>query len=155
MKSSLSRLIPFLLFLCQLPTAKIPSVLFPLLPSSHPGRPAYRNSTNSNDLLCLFITPRHGPRRKHSLSIVEKSCLQRRCITTGSYSIVAYVFVAVGMFLLSSCIPMDVFSDFNIPAFGCHVTLLLHVEVYRIQDLFPQLHNIPRFEENFKYSSCS
>jgi hypothetical protein len=30
----------------------------------------------------LFITPRHGPRRKHSLSIVEKACLQRHCIAT-------------------------------------------------------------------------
>jgi hypothetical protein len=29
----------------------------------------------------LFITPRHGPRRKH-LSIAEKACLQRRFIAT-------------------------------------------------------------------------
>jgi hypothetical protein len=28
------------------------------------------------------ITPRHGPRREHSLSIVEKACLPLRCIAT-------------------------------------------------------------------------
>jgi hypothetical protein len=30
----------------------------------------------------FFLTALHGPRRKHSISIVETSCLQRRCITT-------------------------------------------------------------------------
>jgi hypothetical protein len=30
----------------------------------------------------LFITTSHGPRRKHTLSIVVKVCLQRRCIAT-------------------------------------------------------------------------
>jgi hypothetical protein len=30
----------------------------------------------------LFIITLHGPRRKHSLSIVGKACLQHRCIAT-------------------------------------------------------------------------
>jgi hypothetical protein len=30
----------------------------------------------------LFLSTLHGPRRKHSLSIVGKACLQGRCIAT-------------------------------------------------------------------------
>jgi hypothetical protein len=30
----------------------------------------------------LFFVTLYGPRRKHSLSVVEKACLQRRCIAT-------------------------------------------------------------------------
>jgi hypothetical protein len=54
----------------------------PLVPSSYPGRLASRNSPDSNDLLCPFLNPRHRSRRKHSLSIVEKACLERRCVRT-------------------------------------------------------------------------
>jgi hypothetical protein len=32
-------------------------------------------TTKSNFPLCPFVTPRHGSRRKYSLSIVEKACL--------------------------------------------------------------------------------
>jgi hypothetical protein len=35
---------------------------------------------NSNDFLCSIITPLHGPRRKYSLSIVEKACLLILCL---------------------------------------------------------------------------
>jgi hypothetical protein len=49
----------------------------------------------------FFITTLHGTRRKRSLSIVGKACLQRRCIATevtlayslpreGVYRVVAY-----------------------------------------------------------------
>jgi hypothetical protein len=85
MKSSLYSLIPFLTFLLnflRLPFQELDPVLVPLLPSSHPGRLAPRSSTDWNDLLVLFISRRHGLRRKHSLSIVEKACLQRRCMAT-------------------------------------------------------------------------
>jgi hypothetical protein len=34
----------------------------------------------SNEL--FYIATLHGPRRKHSLSVVERACLQRRCIAT-------------------------------------------------------------------------
>jgi hypothetical protein len=32
------------------------------------------------------ITPRHGPRRKHSPSIVVEACLPRRCLATALYA---------------------------------------------------------------------
>jgi hypothetical protein len=44
--------------------------------------------------------------------------------SNGSYSIVARVFIAVGMCLANRCLAMNVYSDFTIPAFGRHVTLL-------------------------------
>jgi hypothetical protein len=37
-------------------------------------------ATNPNSILCPFVTPRHGPRRKHSLSIVHKAYLLIRCL---------------------------------------------------------------------------
>jgi hypothetical protein len=57
----------------------------PLIPCSNPGRLASRNS---NRLECyfsielFFITTLHGPRRKHSISIAGKVCLELRCIAT-------------------------------------------------------------------------
>jgi hypothetical protein len=47
--------------------------------------------------------------------------------SNGSYSIVACVFVAMGMCLLNNCLAMDVSSDFTVPAFGCHVTIQMNV----------------------------
>jgi hypothetical protein len=38
-------------------------------------------TADSNDILCLSITPQHGPRRKLSLSIVE-ACSPHHCIAT-------------------------------------------------------------------------
>jgi hypothetical protein len=43
--------------------------------------------------------------------------------SNGSYSTVACVFVAAGTCFLSSCLAMDVSSDFTIAAFGRHVTI--------------------------------
>jgi hypothetical protein len=43
-----------------------------------------------------------------------------------SYSIVPCQFVAGGPCLQSLCLAMNVYSDFTIPVFGCHVTVLLH-----------------------------
>jgi hypothetical protein len=42
----------------------------------------------------------------------------------GSYSFVAGVFVAAGICLLSRCLAINVYSDFVIPVFGRHVTIL-------------------------------
>jgi hypothetical protein len=44
-----------------------------LLPSSHPGRLASRNSTQFFSTELFITTTLHGPRRKHSLSIVGKA----------------------------------------------------------------------------------
>jgi hypothetical protein len=52
--------------------------------------------------------------------------------SNGSYSIVAFIFVAAGMCLQSRCLAMNVYSDFIIPAFGRHVTLCLRETAIRI-----------------------
>jgi hypothetical protein len=49
--------------------------------------------------------------------------------SNGRYSIVACVFVAVGMCLPSRCLVMNSYSDFTIPAFGCHVMLRIRDHV--------------------------
>jgi hypothetical protein len=49
--------------------------LIPLLPSSYPGRLVSWNSTDSNNLLVIFIAPGHGLHRKHSSSTVAHTRL--------------------------------------------------------------------------------
>jgi hypothetical protein len=106
-----------------IPNTRLNSI--PLLPSSYPGRLASRNSTHhstttlstttySNDLLCPFITPRHGSRRKHNLSVVEKACLLIRCLTMNIILLRAYA--SAGMCLASRCL-----------AVGLYVTILFDV----------------------------
>jgi hypothetical protein len=46
--------------------------------------------------------------------------------SNGICSIVACVFVAAGMCLLSRCLVLNDYSDFTIPAFGRHVTIIFH-----------------------------
>jgi hypothetical protein len=80
MKSSLHSLIPFLQFLLnhlRLPTLSI------LCSQAH-ILAGWRLETQLTQTILFvhFITPRHGLRRKHSFSLVEKACLQRRCIAT-------------------------------------------------------------------------
>jgi hypothetical protein len=75
----------------------------------------------------LFIATRHGQRRKYSLSIVKRACLQRRCIATEVNRLLHAYSFAAGMCLLRRCLAMDVSSDFTIPAFGRHVTILLNI----------------------------
>jgi hypothetical protein len=80
MKSSLHSLVHFLPLFSSCQFRRLNSI--PLLPSSYPGRLASWNSTLHFRLLlytrlllllgcvfwlCPFITPRHGPHRKHSL----------------------------------------------------------------------------------------
>jgi hypothetical protein len=69
MKSSLHQLIPFLPLFCN---CQISST--PLLPSS---RQAGVSKLDSTRLWLLKWTTLHGPRRKHSLSIVGKDCSQQ------------------------------------------------------------------------------
>jgi hypothetical protein len=45
--------------------------------------------------------------------------------SNGSYSIVSCVFVAAVMCLMSCCLAMNVYSDFTIPVFWHHVTILI------------------------------
>jgi hypothetical protein len=57
-------LIPFLPLFCNCHFRKLDSIQF--LTSRLSGVPKLDYSASSR-LLCLFITPRHGPRRKHNL----------------------------------------------------------------------------------------
>jgi hypothetical protein len=61
-------------------------------------------TTHSNDLLCPFITHWHGPRRKHSLAVVEKASLLIRCLTIDVLLLSAYA--SAGMCLPSRCLVM-------------------------------------------------
>jgi hypothetical protein len=101
MKSSFYGLIPFLPLFCN---CQLNS--FSPLPGSYPGRMASRISTPFSSTELFFITALHGPRRKHG---------------SGSYLIVACVFIAAGLCFPSRCLAMNVYCDFTIPAFGRHV----------------------------------
>jgi hypothetical protein len=82
----------------------------------------------------------HGPRRKHSLSIVGKTCLQRRCIAT-----------EVTQLLLAYSLPRQVFSE-SLPRnehlfwlhysgfqASCHNTVKLCLYFLALRDHTPQL----------------
>jgi hypothetical protein len=75
MKSSFHSLIHFLPLLCN---CQLNSIL--VLASTYPVR--LRNSTQFFRTELFFVTTLRRPRRKHSLSIVGKACLQGRCIAT-------------------------------------------------------------------------
>jgi hypothetical protein len=66
----------------------------------------FLRTTHSNDLLWPFITSRHGPRRKHSLSIVEKVCLLIRCLVMDVLLLRAYT--SARLCLPSRCLAMGV-----------------------------------------------
>jgi hypothetical protein len=93
----------------------------PLLPNSYDG------STNSSELFSTITL--HRPRRKYSLSIVEKVCLQRRCIAMEVTRLFLCLFVAVGMCLPSPCLAMNVYSDLTIPVLGRHAIICAISEV--------------------------
>jgi hypothetical protein len=80
MEPSFHSLIPFSPLFCNCQFRRLNSI--PLLPSSYPGRLASRNSTQFFTIEFFSITTLHRSRRKRSLSIVGKSCLQCRCIAT-------------------------------------------------------------------------
>jgi hypothetical protein len=124
MKSSLHSLIPFLQFLlsysanCQL--RRSDSNL--LLSSSYSGRLASRNSTQF-DLTLLYNHFARATQKRLPL-YCWKSVLTALLHSNGIFSIVACVFVAARMCLPSRCLAIYVYSDFTIPAFGRHVTIL-------------------------------
>jgi hypothetical protein len=115
-------LIPFLPLFCNCEFWRLDSIQFLC---SQAGRLASRNSTPFFSTEIFFITTFQGPHRKVSFSIVGKACLQRRCIATKVYSIVACVFVVAGICLPSCCLAMNVYSDFAISALGRSITIFL------------------------------
>jgi hypothetical protein len=88
-KNSFHSLIPFLLSLLYhllLPSPELYPILF-LCSQAHITA-GWQLEIRLTSMLLLpvseffFITTLHGPRRKHSLSIVGKACLECRCIAT-------------------------------------------------------------------------
>jgi hypothetical protein len=65
----------FLTIILQMPIPKTRRSSIPLLPTSHPGRLASRNSTQFFSTELFFIITLDGTHRKYSLSIDEKACL--------------------------------------------------------------------------------
>jgi hypothetical protein len=74
--------LPFLLYHLRLPSPEADPTLFSNSTEINSSSTELSQllTTNANDLLRPFITPRHIPRKKHSLSIVEKACLLIRCL---------------------------------------------------------------------------
>jgi hypothetical protein len=110
----------FLAIILQLPIPKTRVSSIPLFPSSYPGRLASRNSTlfNSNLLYNSFARTTQKTQPLYCWEDMRRAPLHRN----GSYSIVAYVLISAGICLPSSCLEMDVCSDFTILVFGRHVT---------------------------------
>jgi hypothetical protein len=99
MKSSYLSLILFLpssqLF-CQLPPPETLSVQFLCSQAHIVARWRLETQLTQMIFFVLFIPSRHGARRKHGLSIVEKACLRSRCIA-----------VEVIRFLLAYLLPRE------------------------------------------------
>jgi hypothetical protein len=112
----------FCIFYLACTTRRLSSI--PLYASSYPGRLASRNSPQFFSTELFFITTLHGPLRKHSLSIAGKACLLRRCIATEVTLLLLADSLPQECFYCL-CLTMKVYSDFAIPAFGCHVTIII------------------------------
>jgi hypothetical protein len=127
MKSSFHSLTPFLLLFCSCQFRRLDSIKF--LISRQAGVPNLHSLLPTSVLCCLtlFITTLHGPRRKHNLSTVDKAYLQRRCIATEVTALLLEYLLPHGMCLGGRWLEMNVYSDFTIPAFGRHVTILLNM----------------------------
>jgi hypothetical protein len=79
--------------------------------------PASTRVSNSDDLVFPFITPRHGPRRKHSLSIVEKACLLIRYL---ALDVLLRGYASAGMCLPSRCLVMGLYVTILIRLISLH-----------------------------------
>jgi hypothetical protein len=117
----------FLAIILQLPIPKSRLSSIPMFSSSYPGRLASRNST----LFSWSLLYNHFARTTHKTQPL--SCLEgvftAPLQSNGSYSRDACIFVAAEICLASRCLAMNVYSDFFIPAFGCHVTLISGLNV--------------------------
>jgi hypothetical protein len=89
----------------------------PLLPSSHPGRLASRNSTRLNSTQPFFVNHYARTMQKTQYLCCWEVMFLAPLNSNGSYYIVACVFIATGICLPRRCLTMNVYSDFSIPAF--------------------------------------
>jgi hypothetical protein len=75
----------------------------------------------------LFITPQHGSRRKHSLSIAEEACLSNGhgADHIGNTALLLMrEFISAGTCLPSRCVAMNVYCGSAIPAFRHHIRVI-------------------------------
>jgi hypothetical protein len=82
MKSFLHPLILFLSLFCNCQFRRLNSIQFFCSKAHVLAGWSLETWLNSFSTVLFFITTLHGPRRKHSLSIVVEACLQLRCIET-------------------------------------------------------------------------
>jgi hypothetical protein len=85
-------------------------------------------TTNSNDFLCPFITPRLGPSRKLSRSTVEKACLRIRYLAMDIILLCAYA--SAGMCLASLCLAMELYVTVY-TGLCMHVSVHVYICTYR------------------------
>jgi hypothetical protein len=125
MKCSLHRLIPFLAF-----SATANSEDSTQFNSSAPKLISWQAAISNLDsslnflnrnLLCNHFTRTTQKTQPFYCLVGVSTALLH---SNGSCSIFARVFVAAGMCLPSRCLAINVYSDFTVPAFGRHVTLL-------------------------------
>jgi hypothetical protein len=76
----------------------------------------------------LFYNPSARTTQKTQPLCCWKGMFTAPLHSNGSYSYVACIFAA-GMWSPSRCLAMNIYSDFTIPAFGRHVTVLFCVYV--------------------------
>jgi hypothetical protein len=70
----------------------------------------------------FFVTTLHGPAQETQLLCWE-DVFTALLHSNRGYLIVACVFVAAGVYLLSRCLAVNIYFDFTIPAFGRHFTM--------------------------------
>jgi hypothetical protein len=143
LKSSFHSLISFLPIFCN---CQLNSV--PLLPSSYPDKLASRNLTPFYSVTASFgaLLYKNFARITHRTQPLYcwEDVFTGPFNSNGSYSTVAWVFVAAGIRLPSRCLAMNVYSDFTIPAFGRYVTIKISAciraaltEVFREFSILP------------------
>jgi hypothetical protein len=107
-----------LAIILQLAIMKTEFNSIPLLPTSYPGWRSETRLTLLNWTL-LYNYFARTTQKTQPLYCCE-GVFTAPLHSNGSYSIVACVFVAAGTCLRSCCLEINVYSDFSIPAFGCH-----------------------------------
>jgi hypothetical protein len=134
MKYSLPSLTPFLRLFCNCQFRRLDSIQFLCSQAHIPA--GWRLETrltllNWTLLYNNFVRTTQKTQPPYCLEDVFTAPLH----SSGSYSIVICVFVAAEICLLSHCPAMNIYSDFTIPAFGRHVTILL-IQLIQMASLF-------------------
>jgi hypothetical protein len=120
MKSSFHGLIPFLPLFCNCQLRRLYLIQFLCSQA--------RGCVSKLDLVLLIWTLLYSHFARTTQKTETLCCLEGLFIAplhgNGSYSIVACIFIAVGVYLPTRCLAMNVYSDFSISASGRHVTLM-------------------------------